>query len=55
MGAPYRKLDDFEYEYRLDNRRERPSLEILALFMQDMMNEEKGKVAPDTTGHIISF
>ena len=43
--------DDFEY----DDRPSGVSREMLALFMQDMMNKESGKVAPDTTGAYYFF
>lgn len=49
---PYMNLD-YEYEedeWEYDDRPAGLSKEMLALFMQDMMNRESGKVAPDTTG-----
>ena len=45
---PDYKYEEDEWEY--DDRPAGLSKEMLALFMQDMMNRESGKVAPDTTG-----
>ena len=51
MRAPYRNLDlEDGIELEEIDRKPGPSKELLALFMQDLMNKEKGKVAPDTTG-----
>lgn len=53
MARPPYINPDYEYEedeWEYDDRPAGLSKEMLALFMQDMMNRESGKVAPDTTG-----
>ncbi len=53
MARPPFVNPDFEYEeddFEYDDRPAGVSREMFALFMQDMMNKESGKVAPDTIG-----
>lgn len=52
MKAPYRNPENYEEKPDMEElcRPSGPPKEILALFMQDMINREEGKVAPDTTG-----
>lgn len=53
MSRPPFVNPDFEYEeddFEYDDRPAGVSREMFALFMQDMMNKESGKVAPDTIG-----
>ena len=47
FSNPDKYEEDFDFEM---DRRPAPSPELIALLMQDAMNREQGKVAPDTTG-----
>lgn len=51
LKVPYLHLvTDEEFDMEEYEEAPSPSREVLALMMQDMMNKEQGKVAPDTTG-----
>ena len=51
LKVPYLHLvTDEEFDIEETEGLPSPSKEVLSLLMQDMMNKEQGKVAPDTTG-----
>ena len=51
VRLPFSNPDKFEEDFDFEmDRRSAPSPEMISLLMQDAMNREQGKVAPDTTG-----
>ncbi|MDE5893781.1 MAG: hypothetical protein K2H45_12745 [Acetatifactor sp.] len=50
MQIPLRDLNEMNFFEEYDELHEHPSMEMFGMFMEDAMNREAGKVAPDTAG-----
>lgn len=50
MQIPFNDPKDMNFMEEYDELREHSSMELIGMFMEDAMNREAGKVAPDTAG-----